>query len=457
VLKPTRGRCFGNPPRQTESAYSPPCRTAFEGDNGGETWKNVNGDEVRVGFWHLLGMPAQRGPIPDSPQPDEDAAGRTARVIQQYFNQRYELYGRRVQLIATQEDPTDTNQERASAVHSDQQGEFAAVHLFYDYCDEVARRDLVCMNGNPYPLGAYAHHPGRFWSYQMVTDTTDQLLGEYTCKKLLGKNAQFAGGGQLGKPRKIGVFVESGAQNFFRKSSNIAHQISEQCGGKVWVTFDAAGNEPDKIASGMAQMVQEGVTTIIMESSASPALQAMSAADATAYQPEWVMFNSYGLDFNDSARLLPKTQVTHMFGMSGWEMPRPFEDTDCYRAYKTIDPAGAPDANFCNLLYIQLEHIVNGIQEAGPDLNPKSFEKGMFSMPLQKQRYPWSISGGYGPGDWSFVDSLVEMWWDPAATDPNGGEVGAFRYTDGGKRWRIGELDGETRVFHDGVRGYQAP
>src|ERR1043165_228032 len=82
ILKPTHGRCFGNPPRQTESAYSPPCRAAFEGDNGGKTWKNVNGDEIRVGYWHLLGMPAQRGPIPDSPPPAEDAAGRTGRVIQ---------------------------------------------------------------------------------------------------------------------------------------------------------------------------------------------------------------------------------------------------------------------------------------------------------------------------------------------------------------------------------------
>src|SRR4051812_302699 len=48
---------FGNPPRQTESPYSAPCALPFEGDNGGATYKNVTSGQVKVGFWHVLGMP----------------------------------------------------------------------------------------------------------------------------------------------------------------------------------------------------------------------------------------------------------------------------------------------------------------------------------------------------------------------------------------------------------------
>ena len=457
VVLPSRGQCFGDPPRQTESAYSPPCRAAFTGDNGGSTWKNVTGNEVRVAYWHLLGMPSERGPIEDAPPPGEDGAHRTARVIQRYFNERYELYGRRLRLIATKEDPPTPEEERASAVASDQAGAFAAVHLFYDYCAELARRELVCMNGNPYPDAAYAQNEGRFWSYQANTDYTDRMIGEYTCKKLVGRNADFAGGQWAGQPRKIGVLVESNPPNFFRKAATIDRSMQDQCGVAAELTAEITGNAPDQIASAMAQMLQRGVTTIILESSLSPALQAMSAADASAYLPEWAMFNSYGLDFNNSARLLPQNQLAHLFGMSGWELPRPFADTDCYRAYKTVDPSGTPDANFCNLLYISIEHIVNGMQEAGPDLNPDTFRVGMFAMPLQAQRYPWSISGGYGPGDYSFVDSFAEMWWDPSARDPDGNEPGAFRFTAGGRRWKLGEQDGETRAFREGVRGYNAP
>jgi len=187
--------------------------------------------------------------------------------------------------------------------------------------------------------------------------------------------------GVEGQPRKLGILVESTYGNDFRKASSIEHQISEQCGGKVDVAADIDGGKPDEIASAVAQMRLDGVTTVILEASLSPTLQSMTSADGSQYTPEWVMFNSYGLDFNDSARLLPKTQTAHMFGMSGWELPRPFEDTDCYRAYKSIDPSGTPDANWCNLLYISIEHIVNGMQEAGPDLTPESFQRGMFSMP----------------------------------------------------------------------------
>ena len=46
------------------------------------------------------------------------------------------------------------------------------------------------------------------------------------------------------------------------------------------------------------------------------------------------------------------------------------QDTDCYRAYKSIDPTTNPDVNFCRLHWIDLEHIANGIQEAGPELTP---------------------------------------------------------------------------------------
>src|SRR5947207_1207570 len=55
---------YGNPPRQTESPYSAPCALPFEGDNGGATSRNVTASQIKVGFWHVLGMPAERGPVP---------------------------------------------------------------------------------------------------------------------------------------------------------------------------------------------------------------------------------------------------------------------------------------------------------------------------------------------------------------------------------------------------------
>ena len=456
ILVPGRGRCFGNPPRQTESAYSPPCRAAFTGDNGGSTTPGVTGTEVTVAFWHALGMPARRGRIEDSPPPDEDAAYRTARVLQRYFNERYELYGRRLQLFAVQDDPTDEASARASAVRvATEANAFAAVSLETPFCEEIARRGRICFDGNGEQQPFYRDHAPHTWSYQMDTDTVDRMTAEYICKKLVNRNADFAGGLEQGKPRRIAVIQDSWAGNDFRSYRSITEPAKAMCGFETDLQFDYNGADAQQMSSMMAQIRSSGATTIVGSTGLADGAVLMSAAEGAGYYPEWVLLNSYGLDFNDSARLLPPNQLAHYFGMSGWELPRPAADTDCYRAYKSIDPSGTPDENFCRLLYIQIEHVVNGIQEAGPNLTPESFRDGMYAMPLQERRGPWAIGGGYGPGDHAFVDDLDEIWWSPSCIDPDGGEPGCFMHTANGRRWKPGEMDDVIRVFSDGVPGYQ--
>jgi hypothetical protein len=182
-----------------------------------------------------------------------------------------------------------------------------------------------------------------------------------------------------------------------------------------------------------------------------PITLTMQSADTNAYFPEWVLLNSNGADFNNSARVFSPTQSAHMFGMSGWEMPRPFADTDCYKAYKAIDPANTPDQTACALLYPSLEHVLNGISLSGPNLTPKTFEQGLFKYGHPAPRHDWEIGGGFGPGDRSWVDTYAEFWWDGTATDPqtgNGG--GAYRYTDGGRRYGLGQIPKELKVFNPG-------
>jgi hypothetical protein len=448
IVKPARGQCFGNPPRQTESAYSPPCRAAFTGDNGGGTAPGVTGTTVTVAFWHALGMPAHRGKIEDTPPPDEDAPYRTARVLQRYFNDRYELYGRRLQLFAIEDDPVNEANARASAVKvATEANAFAAITLETPFCDEFARRGRICFDGNGEQKSFYADREPYIWSYQMNTDDVDRMSAEYICKKLVGRNADFAGGFELGKPRKIAVIQDSWPGNDFRSYTRITEPAKEMCGFETDQHYDYNGADPQQMSSMMAQIRSSGVTTIVGSTGLSDGAVLMGAAQAANFNPEWVFLNSYGIDFNDSARLLPAGQIEHYFGMSGWELPQPEEDTDCFRAYKSVDPAGTPDSNFCRLLYISIEHVVNGIQEAGPALDGESFRTGMYAMPLQTRRTDYAIGGGYAPGDHSFVDDLDEIWWDPSCVDPDGGEPGCFQHTAGGKRYRPGQMDSEIRVF----------
>jgi hypothetical protein len=380
-------------------------------------------------------------------------------VLQRYFNERYELYGRRLQLWAIEDNGASDAEQRASAVkQAEQSHAFVATHLAYPFCDEFTRHGLVCFNGNGFQKQVYADHAPLWWSYQMDTDTADQMAAEYTCKKLVNRNADFAGTTLQGRPRVISVVTEHTPDNHFRTSSHIAAITKQMCGFTP-KTIDFDPSKPEEVAQTVAALRANGTTTIVPEVGLIGIIELFSSSDSNHYEPEWVFINNYGLDIGDGARLTGSPQMNHVFGMSGWELPQPFQDTDCYRAYKSIDPTTAPDQNFCRLHWIDLEHIANGIQEAGPDLTPESFEKGLYAMSsiLRRGSRPYAIGGGYGPGDHSFVDDFVEMWWDGTATDPDGGEPGTYRYPQQGKRFRPGELDDVVRVFSEGVRGYDAP
>lgn len=447
---------FGNPPRQTESPYSAPCAPKFRGNNGGSTYKNVTGSEVKVGFWHVLGMPAERGPVPTVCNAGMSPQLRTFCVLQKYFNDRYEFNGRYVRLDAAKDDPADDPGARAAADNQATAGDFAVVHLSDSFCDELTTRwKLVCMDGTSTHVSVGESHAPYWWTYQMSHEENEEMYGEYACKKLLGRNADFAGGSQKGKPRKLGIIIQSAAVTGYRQAKGIAAQIKKQCGFDVPAAVQVDTRDDDNnvsLSTSVLKMIQGGVTTILAWGDTTGLwLPIMEAADANAYYPEWVALNSNGLDFNTAGKLEPPLQMAHLFGMSGWEMPRPFADTDCYKAYKAEDPANAPDQTACAVIYVSLELVMNGIQMAGPNLTPKTFEQGLFKIGYPKPHNFWEIGGGFGPGDRSWVDTMAENWWDSSAIDPQTGNPGgAYRYTNGGKRYGPGDMTKDLNVFHPG-------
>ena len=95
-----------------------------------------------------------------------------------------------------------------------------------------------------------------------------------------------------------------------------------------------------------------------------------------------------------------------------------------------------------DLIYNQLYLLALGIQMAGPDLTPETFETGMFAYPE-----------GTGPaGTWKFeqghytgIIDIRIMWWQ-GDNSPWNNQPGV--YMDDGTRVRQGEVpDGELKVF----------
>ena len=89
-----------------------------------------------------------------------------------------------------------------------------------------------------------------------------------------------------------------------------------------------------------------------------------------------------------------------------------------------------------DLIYNQLYMLAIGIQGAGPNLTPQTFEKGMFDYPAHTGPYgTW----GFGPNDYTSSDDAREIFYDPNGVSPYNRETGRVRNPNGDARFPIGQ------------------
>lgn len=452
---------FGFPPRQTESIYSPACAPAFTGDNGGATAKNVTATEVRVAMWHTLGsnQTSYEGPVPNNPPSgNENAQDRTYRVLQAYFNRAFQLYGRTLRLYALKPGSGEASL-REKAIKADVEYKvFAANILGIAASDEFARRKVVHFLGQQ-PLQYYMARQPYVWGWYIDATKAMQFGAEYLCKKLVGKPAIFAGDPLMhAQQRKFGLlFVNT--EEFGPVDIELRRFLDRECGAKISESAGFnLGSDQQGYATAIARMRAAGVNNAIIVADFVSAAAITNIADSQGYSPEWFMPGTGALDFNQLGHLMNQNQWAHAFGFATTEMTRPFEQTDCYRAFKSIEPDTEPHYATCQYLFQSMHMLMAGIQNAGPRLTPETFTRGLRAVGYRFPVDPvWAIGGGFGPGDPTYMDNIVEFWWDATADDPDtaGGfndAPGAYRYVRGGKRYKLGELPREDPlVFSDGV------
>lgn len=444
------GRCFGNPLRQTESVYSAPCAPAWSGNNGGATGFNVFPNEVRIGFWHAAAAPDE-GPVPTSPQSGESAATRTFRVLQQYVNNRFQTFGRRVRFYGLTGDDDAANNQAAAKKALQQDKLLIASHLNLPFCEEFVRGGgaVFC---NPQVQRVYARNQPGFLSFMLDRSRATGFGAEFVCKKLLGGKAVYSGT-ERNQDRKLALITEQQIDSGNVPPEEYDAAFKRECGATYGSrSYQVGGADPGLATSAVAQMRASGTTTVILEVGVVNTLLLMVAADAVGWQPEWVMVSPAALDFSSNASILPPSQSAHLFGLSAWEVPRRIEETECYQAYKELDPDNDPDDAVCRLFWHQIILFADGIQEAGPRLNRESFVRGLVGLGHRYPVEPWAIGGGFGPEDFSYMDNVGEVWFSRTAINPVTGQPGAYVWSYDAKRFKRGEIPADTsQLFKHGV------
>jgi hypothetical protein len=488
---PSTKRCVGSPPRQTEDPSSPPCVAFFQGDNGGATYRGVSRTEVTVIFHFQGGTvygPTGRGTedvgeelyydVDAPPRDDDPPHVRGLRVLQRYFNSRYQTYGRFVHLWAYYDKGVpDPREFRASAADND-----ARVHPFAsiiyspgyedEYLEEMARRGVLNFGSRRARSASfYRKYPSLVWGYLPSVEYEAHEFSEYVCRKVVRFPAAFSGNaGENGRARRLGLIrsadpTKPGPQLYAR----LVRQAVEACGGTFVAVADVPqsdgfyiGQTPDYAYTNMAEFKQKGVSTVIWAQGAETSHSA--AAAQLDYHPEWILGGNRIFEGADWGHLQDQNEWSRAWVVSSVAAVPRLEESLCFTAVRETDPTlPRGDAAFiCNGTgaYDDLRQLFTGIQVAGPRLTPASMDKGFHAIPAVASRDARVAACFYDPDDYTCVKDAVQMWWDRQGQSPNTTTPGCWRMTEGGRRylrgaWPDGNV-GTQKGPGDACNGYVA-
>jgi hypothetical protein len=228
-------------------------------------------------------------------------------------------------------------------------------------------------------------------------------------KQLVGKKAEFAGSDDLkrqtrkfGLVSKVGDIDTSGFKaSLARYKGTISSEATYPAGGGSFGDATIAAPYAPTIVT---KMKAAGVTTVVLATDAAMNKELMEQASKQEWFPEWFHTGNSYADFATFLQTYPSEQAAHFFGISGispYLKPQPDPEA------ATLGPVGDPLAWFWGPMQgTQTARLGNGIgwllagiHAAGPDLTPKTFQQGQFSIPAtggSASNSPFGTLQGYG-------------------------------------------------------------
>ena len=425
--------------------YSPPC-LVFDGDNGGATWAGITDTEIRISIRQTqdAGAEAALAEILGAELADTRAdVDRTILALADYFNQNFQLYGRRLvlelypgqgslgdELLGEGRDKAEVDATRVA----EEIGAFADLSGNSEpYADALSRRGVLAFGT---PLLSREWHTQRapyVWSVLPDCSGLTENAAEYILKRLRGGTARFAGGSLQSQPRRITAIAPD--NSWYQECLNAGRDIMREAGYDFEVEpiayrLDLA-TMSNQAANIIPRLQSQGVTTILCGCDPIFPTFLSGVANRDGYYPEFVS----GYEQDVFGQLWDPEFTSHAFGVSPLgpsQSQAPYEGA-AYAAYKTV--RSDEPSNGVGLLYYQMYMFVLGVQLAGPNLTPDSFEQALFDYPeVLGPAGLWD----FGPGDYTPMDDYHEMYWDPDGISSFNGEPGTWVDPNPGVRYRHG-------------------
>lgn len=451
AVEPGVASCPG--PQITGDPYSPACKTWSGGNNGGATARGVTKDTIKIA-WRDVGGPYDIGSTISSLTGKRVNTGnatredfiRTYETLIEYFNRRFQFYGRKLKLEVYRATGSATDEllgggqagANADAIKEAQEiGAFADIGAQAPvFADALARQGVIATNPVYPSNAAYKRNFPYNFGLSPDCDKVAKFVTDFILKQVL--DYPVIAGQFKGQKRKLGiVYPESPA---YSPCAEHAKRITEAA-GREWPTartyrLSLDGIPPDA-RDITAAFANQGITTFVLFTDPLFPYFATATAEQSNWHPEWIQAGVAFLDTDFAAQLYEPKQWKHAFGVSLLGELLPARATHAYSAYRSIDSTTSPIELAVELMYYNLYLLAIGVQGAGPNLTPETFARGMRAY---KPAQPVGPAGAWLFPENEFTapaDGKV-VWWDPSKVSSYNGQRGS--YADNGERYPIGEI-----------------
>jgi hypothetical protein len=293
------------------------------------------------------------------------------------------------------------------------------------------------------------------------------MLQEYIVKKLLNRNAKWAGtsdGVPMNiKKRYFGYFEYETKDYAYHQGTERALKSWRAAGIPIKVVYfngypdlqaNQAQAQPD-----IQAMKAAGVTTLICGCDPFAPIFFTNEAAKQNYFPEWLDVGSALTDTTFFGRTYNPAEWKNAYGFGQLVARLPEKLGDNYRFYNWYYHKDPTARSGYGVIRAPIDLFYRGVHAAGPVLTPKTFQNGMFAQPELGAGKKTVIAIGFGAkkypvSQWTAFHDMTEIWWNAQDCGPD--EVsaknscgGMWRYVDGGKRYLPGQIpSGEPNMFN---------
>jgi hypothetical protein len=420
----------------SDTAYAPPCRAAFTGDNGGATYNGVTRTTIRIAhryFGASVVSPTGQG---------LDATARGIRdVFLKYFNTHYELYGRQV-VVDDYQSPhgdylselggkgRDAACEDAIAL-AQEHHDFAVIYsdsLVFMDCAAQQGMVITDVEGRPSETFLAARDPF-LWASEQECFRVAYQMAEYMGKRLAHRPARYAGDTDyVTRERKFGIVIPD-VPDYQACYDTIGEQLRDRYGVNDLAVFryqvDLA-SASEQVSRAAIQFKAAGVTTVSAFGPPIVTQYMTQGARNQDWQPEWLNNGVGGSDTDQAAQSYDQSEVAgHMFGRSEYRADGVYigRDSEGGRLYQKLTGHPLPDGNGDGGFEI-MNQLFTFLQQAGPNLTPYALGQGVRALPTRAGpqgiwTYGFNPDGSPGFSHGATLDSN-EIWYDPSITGSNG-------------------------------------